>query len=416
MEFSGPPPLFKQGASARAKVVIFSTLAILLLFIDSHMHTLSVVRQTIGTVLYPLQVIAMAPRDATYQVGDYFSALADLKSENDKLKLQQTLDAQKLQQGTHLLAENAQLRQLLGTSQQLPVKSILGEILYNTRDPFTRKIVLDRGVQQGVALGQPVIDHAGVVGQVTRVFPFTSEVTLLTDRDQAIPAQVVRNGLRAVVYGRGQTNTLDLRFMPTNADIREGDVLVTSGIGGVYPAGLAVATVTEVDAKSADAFLHILCEPIGGINRHRQLLILLTHDPLFPHGLNDAKFTNREDAEAASSAAGKAELERKNAGSKNEHKDAKKKEADKKTSSMIVKKAAKTPATQNKVAPKSDKKPEVKPVAASKPKVTNNPQNNSLSKPQAKPNESAQTKPVAKATVGAANPSTKPPQSEASKQ
>lgn len=380
MEFSGPPPLFKQGASARAKVVIFSTLAILLLFIDSHMHTLSVVRQTIGTVLYPLQVIAMAPRDAAYQVGDYFSALADLKSENDKLKLQQTLDAQKLQQGKHLLAENAQLRQLLGTSQQLPVKSILGEILYNTRDPFTRKIVLDRGAQQGVALGQPVIDHAGVVGQVTRVFPFTSEVTLLTDRDQAIPAQVVRNGLRVVVYGHGQTNTLDLRFMPTNADIRKGDVLVTSGIGGIYPAGLAVATVTEVDAKSADAFLHILCEPIGGINRHRQLLILLTHDTLFPRGLDDAKFTNSEDAEAASSAAGKAEQKRKNAELKNEGKDAKKKEADKKADSTTEKESAKIPAAQHKAAPKTDKKRELKPAAVPA-EVKNNSQRDAAGKP-----------------------------------
>jgi rod shape-determining protein MreC len=335
MEFSGPPPLFKQGASARVKVVVFSTLALLLLFVDSHMRALSVVRQSIGTVLYPLQVIAMAPRNAAYQVGDYFSALSDLKSENDKLKLQQTLDAQTLQQGKHLLAENAQLRQLLGTSQQLPVKSILGEILYNTRDPFTRKIVLDRGAQQGVALGQPVIDHAGVVGQVTRVFPFTSEVTLLTDRDQAIPAQVVRNGLRAVVYGRGQSNTLDLRFMPTNADIRKGDVLVTSGIGGIYPPGMAVATVTEVDAKSADSFLHILCEPIGGINRHRQLLILLTHDQLFPHGLDHAEIAadkkagkKAEKKAETASAAARADA-RKKPEVKNEHKEKESGSADK---------------------------------------------------------------------------------------
>mgnify|MGYP003630818019 CR=1 FL=1 len=393
MEFSGPPPLFKQGASARVKVVVFSTLALLLLFVDSHLSTLSMVRQSIGTVLYPLQVLAMTPRDASYQISDYFSALTELKSENDKLKLQQTLDAQVLQQGKHLLAENAQLRQLLGTSQQLPVKSILGEILYNTRDPFTRKIVLDRGVQQGVALGQPVIDHVGVVGQVTRVFPFTSEVTLLTDKDQAIPAQVVRNGLRAVVYGRGQSNTLDLRFMPTNADIRKGDVLVTSGIGGIYPAGLAVATVTEVDAKSADSFLHILCEPIGGINRHRQLLILLTQDSLFPHGLEDAKFANGEDAGAA----GKAEAKRK-ADLKAERKDEKKKEVEKKelekkTESKVEKEAAETAGAQKKILKKAGAEADATAIAGSEPRSTAKTESKAELKPSpatAKPSANSQ--------------------------
>jgi rod shape-determining protein MreC len=286
MEYS-PPPLFKQGASARAKMVFFAVIALVLLVVDSRMRSLAMVRQAIGTALYPLQIIAMAPRDIVYGASDYFTALSSLKAENDKLKSQQTIDAQALQQGQHLLAENAQLRQLLGTSRQLPVKSVLGEILYDTRDAFTRKIVLDRGTQHGVMAGQPVIDHAGVVGQVTRVFPFTSEVTLLTDKDQTIPVQVVRSGLRSVAYGRGQSNILELRFMPANADIQQGDVLVTSGIDGVYPPGLAVATVKQVDTKSSDAFARILCQPIAGINRHRQLLILLTQDNLAPRAPDD---------------------------------------------------------------------------------------------------------------------------------
>lgn len=288
MEYS-PPPLFKQGASARAKMVFFAVIALTLLVVDSRMRSLAIVRQAIGTVLYPLEVVAMMPRDAVYHVTDYFTSLSELKLQNGKLKTQQTADARALQQGQQLLAENAQLRRLLGTSERLPVKSVLGEILYDTRDAFTRKVVLDRGTQQGVALGQPVIDHAGVVGQVTRVFPFTSEVTLLTDKDQAIPVQVVRSGLRSVAYGRGQSNMLDLRFMPTNADIQKGDVLVTSGIDGIYPAGLAVATVSQVDIKSADAFARILCQPIAGIDRNRQLLILLTASTLPPRPIEDNK-------------------------------------------------------------------------------------------------------------------------------
>lgn len=291
MEYS-PPPLFKQGASARAKVVFFALIALVLLGVDSHVRSLAMVRQVISTALYPLQAVALAPRDALYYVGDYFGSLATLKSENEKLKLQQTMNARSLQQRQLLLAENVQLRHLLGTSESLPVKTVLGEILYDTRDPFTRKIVLDRGTQHGVMSGQPVIDHVGVVGQVTRVFPFTSEVTLLTDRNQAIPVQVVRNGLRSVAYGRGQSNVLDLRFMPTNADIQKGDVLVTSGIDGVYPAGLAVATVSQVESKSNDTFAHIVCQPSAGIDRHRHLLILLAENKLAARPPKDTKEKN----------------------------------------------------------------------------------------------------------------------------
>jgi rod shape-determining protein MreC len=274
MEYS-PPPLFKQGASARAKVTLFALISIGLLVADSRLHTLTVIRQVVGTALYPLQVAAMWPRDAAFAVGDYFVSLNSLEHENRQLKLQQIANGQTLQQAQQLRAENTQLRHLLGASEQLPVKSLMGEILYDARDAFTRKIVLNRGMQQGVSPGQPVIDDVGVIGQVTRVFPFTSEVTLLTDKDQAIPVQVVRSGLRSVAYGRGQSGVLDLRFMPVNADIKKGDVLVTSGIDGVYPAGLAVAKVVDVEHKSNDAFAHILCQPSAGIDRNRQLLILL---------------------------------------------------------------------------------------------------------------------------------------------
>ncbi|HEY4541570.1 MAG TPA: rod shape-determining protein MreC [Noviherbaspirillum sp.] len=275
MEYS-PPPLFKQGASARAKLVFFSLIALILLVADSRMRSLGPIRQAVGTVLYPLQVVALMPRDAAYAVGSYFSTVSSLQQENKQMRQARTEDAVLLQQAKQLVTENAHLRTLLDASERLPVKSVMSEILYDARDAFTRKIVLDRGTQHGVALGQPVIDALGVVGQVTRVFPFTAEVTLLTDKDQAIPVQIVRSGLRSIAYGQGRSGTLDLRFMPVNADIRNGDVLVTSGLDGVYPAGLAVAKVTRVETKSNDAFARIICEPLAGIDRNRQLLILLT--------------------------------------------------------------------------------------------------------------------------------------------
>src|SRR2546425_1428750 len=274
MEYS-PPPLFKQGAPALAKVVFFALIAIILLVADSRMRSLALIRQLVGTALYPLQMVAVMPRDAAYKVGEYFASQSSLEAEVKKLKRQQVANALILQQAQQLNTENLHLRKLLEVRERMPVKSVLSEILYDARDAFTRKIVMDHGTRDGVALGQPVIDDVGVVGQVTRVFMFTSEVTLLTDKDQAIPVQVVRNGLRSVAYGRGQAGGLDLRFMAANADIKVGDVLVTSGIDGVYPPGLAVAKVQQVDNNANGAFGRVVCQPLAGIDRNRQLLILL---------------------------------------------------------------------------------------------------------------------------------------------
>ena len=198
---SGLPPLFKQGASARARVLFFAFISVSLLAIDSRVHALDSVRKAVGTALYPLQMLALMPRDGAYHVADYFTSVSTLERENQALKLRQVQSAQLLQEERLLAAENIQLRNLLGMQQKTAVKSIVGEILYDARDPFTRKVILNRGSQQGVALGQPVIDDLGVAGQITRVFPFTSEVTLLTDKDQAIPVQVLRNGLRKTCTG-----------------------------------------------------------------------------------------------------------------------------------------------------------------------------------------------------------------------
>ena len=275
MEYS-PPPLFKQGAPARVKVTVFALISIALLVMDARVHALAVVRQIAGTVLYPFQVAALAPRDALAGMGAYFSSLSSLQKEVRDLKTQQVLAAQDLQQAQLQIAENVQLRKLMGAREHVPVKSMMSEILYDARDPSTRKIVLDRGSQAGVKLGLPVIDGAGVVGQVTRVFPFTAEVTLLTDKEQAIPVQVLRNGLRSVAYGRGQSGQLDLRFVAPNADIQAGDVLITSGMDGVYPAGLAVAKVIRVENSATGAFGGVVCQPLAGIDRHRQVLILMS--------------------------------------------------------------------------------------------------------------------------------------------
>jgi rod shape-determining protein MreC len=363
MEYS-PPPLFKQGASARAKVVVFAMFAIMLLVVDSRVRSLETIRQGIGIALLPLQKFALVPRDTIYAVGDYLSSLSTLQAENAQLKRQKILNAQLQQQGQQLFAENAQLRRMLAAAERVPVKSVMSEILYDTRDPFTRKIVLDRGSQHGIAPGHPVIDDMGVVGQVTRVFPFTSEVTLLTDKDHAISVQVVRSGLRSVAYGRGQSGVLDLRFMAANADIQKGDLLVTSGIDGVYPAGLSVAKVVQVEHKSSDAFARIVCQPSAGVDRNKQLLILLA----------ESKYAPREEPEDIKEK--KEKIAKKRPGAKEPAKEA--------------------PKPDTKANPKPELKPEPKAAAKPELKAEAKAEPNAEAAPQVKPESKPAPKPVPK--------------------
>jgi rod shape-determining protein MreC len=179
-----------------------------------------------------------------------------------------------VQQAQALVAENERLRKLLGAHERIGNTSRLAQALYESRDRFSRKLVLDIGSNAGVEAGSPVIDDIGVVGQVTRVFPLTAEVTLLTDKDQTIPVQVVRNGLRGVAFGGVEPGTLDLRFMASNADLVNGDAVVTSGIDGVYPSGLAVATVTRVERNAKDQFARVVMTPIGGVQSYIHVLVL----------------------------------------------------------------------------------------------------------------------------------------------
>jgi rod shape-determining protein MreC len=274
MEYS-PPPFFKQGPSAFARLLFFSIFAITLLVADARFNALVPIRRVVAFALYPLQRAVLVPGDVLTDIGGYFDSLEKLRHANEGLQRTNLAIAQKALLEDQMQAENAQLRKLLAERDRVAVKTIASEVLYDARDPFARKIVLDRGASDGVQLGSPVIDDAGVVGQVTRLFANLSEVTLLTDKDQTIPVQNLRSGVRAVAYGGVEGGYLDLRFMASNADIQKGDVLVTSGLDGVYPPGLPVARVERNERNAAYAFARILCVPIGGVERHRHVLIVL---------------------------------------------------------------------------------------------------------------------------------------------
>lgn len=241
---------------------------------DGRYQYLNTLRSGIAIVINPLQHAANAPVRLSGKVGEFFVAQGRMKSENADLKEQQLLLAGKMLQFQALQAENTQLRNLLDARARYTQNTTLAEILYSGRDPFARKIIVDRGSLHGVQPGQVVADHIGVVGQVTRVNPAASEVTLITDKDQAVPVQNVRNGLRAVVFGNGESGTLDMPFMPFSADLQPGDQLVTSGIDGIYPPGLPVAVVNKVERNANYLFAKISCTPSAGPDRQRQILIL----------------------------------------------------------------------------------------------------------------------------------------------
>ncbi len=273
MEY-GPPPLFNQGVSARARLAFFSFLAVALIVVDSRAGLLETIRVGVGVVLYPLEQLMLLPRDVSGRVIDFFSTVSLLQKENEQLRRAAVERAQQLAQAQTLDMENERLRKLLGARERLGNNAQLAQILYESRDRFSRKLVLDRGGQSDIVAGSPVLDETGVVGQVTRVFPLTAEVTLLTDKDQTIPVQVMRNGLRGVAYGGIESGTMELRFLASNADIVNGDLLVTSGIDAVYPSGLPVATVRSVERTAKDQFARVVLAPVAGVHSHAHLLVL----------------------------------------------------------------------------------------------------------------------------------------------
>lgn len=277
------PPFFRHGPGPFAKLIVFTFLSCLLIVEDLRFKRFHEVRQIIGTVIFPLQRIAYVPT-FIYDEAKNFIVHFNLLEENTKLR-QQFLENQEYLLRFHALeAENAKLRELLGAIERIEksteTKTILAEILYTPRDPFSHKITLNKGIYHKVRLGQAVIDDKGVIGQITRIYPFSSEVTLLTDKNHSVPVQVLRNSLRSVISGTGKNNELELRYLSINIDIQPGDLLVTSGIGGVYPPGIPVAVVEKIEHSPSDDFSRIVSNPVAGVDRNRQVLILSMIQPL----------------------------------------------------------------------------------------------------------------------------------------
>lgn len=269
-----PPPFFRTGPSPLARLFIFTILSLVLLGTDARLKYLDTVRQVASVIIYPLQRIAGAPFSIIGRTSEFFTTQASLQTENARLGQDNLTQSAQLQQLSSLTSENEHLRKLLGARDRLKSRTSFAEVLYAARDPFSRKIVIDQGSQNEVRPGQPVIDGAGVVGQVTRVYPWLAEVTLVTDKGHLVPVLNTRNGLRGVLGGMGNDGAVELKFVPLNADFEIGDQLVTSGIDGVYPPGLPVAQVVNVERNAAFLFARIVCKPLAGVASHKQVMIV----------------------------------------------------------------------------------------------------------------------------------------------
>ncbi len=217
-----------------------------LFFLDSRLNYFSPLRNVLSTVVYPLQTVASMPADIGSWMDEFFQDRKQLKEKNTILEATNLINSVRLQKLEALERENMRLRELLGSSFRLNERVIVAELLTINLDPYFQQVLINKGQRNNIFNGQPVLDTTGVMGQVIEVNLFSSRVVLLTDPSHAIPVQINRNGLRAVATGRGLGKSLQLEHMPHNADVREGDLLVTSGLGGRFPAGYPVGTVISV--------------------------------------------------------------------------------------------------------------------------------------------------------------------------
>jgi rod shape-determining protein MreC len=274
MLHTDPPPFFHRGPSPLARLAFFALLSIALLFADTRFRYLEGIRHGVNTVIAPLQRAVLWPEAAWHAISVYFASKQVLATENSELHSRLLAQGPAMQGATRLQTENAHLKALLDIRQRYAGAAISVGVMFSGRDPFAQKVFVDKGSDAGVEAGSAVIDEAGVVGQVTRVFASMAEVTLLTDKDHAVPVASERTGVRSVLYGAGAGRALELRFIPPSADVVVGDRLVTSGLDGTYPPGLAVAKIDAIERDSGQIFARIACSPLAGVARSGELLVL----------------------------------------------------------------------------------------------------------------------------------------------
>ncbi|NDF78813.1 MAG: rod shape-determining protein MreC [Betaproteobacteria bacterium] len=270
-----PPPFFRVGFAPLTKLIFFGVLSVVLMFGDKQLQFTQPVRAGLATLILPFQWLVLQPGQALSSISQYFESLDDAQQKMKQAQSQALMQSLRAQQVEQLQLENQNLRLLMGLQSSVATPSQVAEVLFNVPDPYNQRIVIDKGQLKGVSLGSPVIDTGGVVGQVTRVYPLTAEVTLLTDRDQTIPVLNSRTGARNIASGDSLSGVplVELKFVPASADVKEGDLLTTSGIDGVYPAGLQVARISHIERRVDISFARIHAKPLADM-KGRHVLVL----------------------------------------------------------------------------------------------------------------------------------------------
>ncbi|MBL8201095.1 MAG: rod shape-determining protein MreC [Chromatiales bacterium] len=263
-----------RNASPSLRFFLTAAFSLVLMFLDHRGTYLEEVRAYLGAAMYPLQVAINSPIAGARWMRENLALRDALISENATLRREALTASAELQRLAALQAENARIRSLLDSKARVPDRVIVGEILAVDMDPLRHRVILNKGGRDGAYDGQALIDATGVVGQITRDQQSSSEAILITDPDHAVPVEIVRNGLRTIAMGTGDLERLSLPFLSRNADIKAGDLLVTSGLGGAFPAGYPVGTVTTVDGSSGDAFLEVAAKPAASLDRLHEVLLV----------------------------------------------------------------------------------------------------------------------------------------------
>lgn len=272
-----PPPMFRRSLSPAARMGFVAVSAIVLMLVDGRWQVGDGVRAGMATILRPFQWLSAQPVKVVDLMGAYVTTVETAQQTKEQATVQIAQLALKAQRAELLMRENAALRELLGLQQQLPMQARAAEVAYVSADPFVRKVTLNKGSAQGIAQGAPVIDGYGLLGQVVRVFPLSSEVLLVDNPQQAVPALNNRTGERSLVYGDSQNprgNALEIRFLSNADDVQVGDTIVTSGVGGIYPAGLPLGTVAVVERRNNSAFLRVQLTPAAHMLSVDHVLVL----------------------------------------------------------------------------------------------------------------------------------------------
>ncbi|MDX1496476.1 MAG: rod shape-determining protein MreC [Salinisphaeraceae bacterium] len=266
-------PLFSRGASPTLKLLLCLAISAGLMYADHSTEYLDPARSTIATALRPIEWVASMPRHVT-DIGKHLASRSDLMDENESLKQERLLLLGRMQKMAALEAENMRIRALLRSSKTLRQDMLIAEILGTSNDPYRHHVKLNKGELDGVYEGQPLIDAHGILGQIVSVNMLSSSALIITDPNHSIPVEVNRNGLRTIAQGQGQTDRLRLPYLPANADVQEGDLLVSSGLGGRYPAGYPVAVITEVHHHPGEEFLEIYAKPAALTQHGREVLLV----------------------------------------------------------------------------------------------------------------------------------------------